>query len=399
VGSAAGSNISASAESGKQLGSAPISSASGATVPPASDLAGAGIGGNDGSGALTNTSATSGGPTSDLVDRNKGSDGGVSSTQAGGGTEPQASSSAGHGAKFSQETSDVSNKQQASGSGAPSNADAGHGSTAKVDTKDAAAILSNSSAGSGSLAKTNLGTESSTIQEGSGSAIPSSGSAAGNITTEKAGAEAAASHGSAGSGSDSKAAFSKDSDSRTGSGNGDASHKSAGANRDAGDARGETNGSSVTMVPASSQAGSVEMAGEKDAGSPSKNHTLEASPALQNQEQTSGTADNQKGAAPHGSSGSAQTITSEPGNNSNNVSRPPSTEASDSSENKKVDWFNEMASCDMFHGSWVRDDSYPLYPEGSCPPIDEPFDCYLNGRRDLAYQKLRWQPSGCNIPR
>ncbi|KAK3128659.1 hypothetical protein QOZ80_6BG0464850 [Eleusine coracana subsp. coracana] len=58
-----------------------------------------------------------------------------------------------------------------------------------------------------------------------------------------------------------------------------------------------------------------------------------------------------------------------------------------------------MASCDMFHGSWVRDDSYPLYPEGSCPHIDEPFDCYLNGRRDLAYQKLRWQPSGCNIPR
>lgn len=59
----------------------------------------------------------------------------------------------------------------------------------------------------------------------------------------------------------------------------------------------------------------------------------------------------------------------------------------------------EMKKCDIFHGKWVKDDSYPLYREGSCPHIDEPFDCYMNGRPDRAYQKLRWQPDGCNIPR
>ncbi|XP_072980396.1 uncharacterized protein [Typha angustifolia] len=66
---------------------------------------------------------------------------------------------------------------------------------------------------------------------------------------------------------------------------------------------------------------------------------------------------------------------------------------------KRDDWIKSMIGCDIFHGNWVKDDSYPLYPEGSCPHIDEPFDCYLNGRPDRAYQKLRWQPKGCNIPR
>ncbi|XP_042462507.1 protein trichome birefringence-like [Zingiber officinale] len=66
---------------------------------------------------------------------------------------------------------------------------------------------------------------------------------------------------------------------------------------------------------------------------------------------------------------------------------------------KQVDWISSMKSCDLFQGKWVKDDSYPLYAEGSCPHIDEPFDCYHNGRPDRAYQKLRWQPTGCNIPR
>ncbi|CAO2040506.1 unnamed protein product [Urochloa humidicola] len=66
---------------------------------------------------------------------------------------------------------------------------------------------------------------------------------------------------------------------------------------------------------------------------------------------------------------------------------------------KKVDWIENMASCDMFYGNWVRDDSYPLYPAGSCPHIDESFNCHLNGRPDKAYQRLRWQPSACRIPR
>ncbi|XP_008789200.2 protein trichome birefringence [Phoenix dactylifera] len=70
-----------------------------------------------------------------------------------------------------------------------------------------------------------------------------------------------------------------------------------------------------------------------------------------------------------------------------------------SSGGKRDEWINALKDCDIFQGNWVKDDSYPLYPEGSCPHIDEPFDCYLNGRPDQAYQKLRWKPSGCNIPR
>ncbi|KAH7656157.1 PC-Esterase protein [Dioscorea alata] len=68
-------------------------------------------------------------------------------------------------------------------------------------------------------------------------------------------------------------------------------------------------------------------------------------------------------------------------------------------DKKGDDWIKSMIGCDIFQGRWVKDDSYPLYPEGSCPHIDEPFDCYLNGRPDRSYQKLRWQPNGCNIPR
>ncbi|KAM1472496.1 hypothetical protein ACFX2I_028743 [Malus domestica] len=55
--------------------------------------------------------------------------------------------------------------------------------------------------------------------------------------------------------------------------------------------------------------------------------------------------------------------------------------------------------CDLFDGMWVRDDSYPLYAPGSCPLIDESFNCFLNKRPDNRYEKYRWQPKHCNIPR
>ncbi|CAH2042867.1 unnamed protein product [Thlaspi arvense] len=58
-----------------------------------------------------------------------------------------------------------------------------------------------------------------------------------------------------------------------------------------------------------------------------------------------------------------------------------------------------MNQCDVYDGSWVRDESYPLYGAGSCPFIDEQFNCFLNGRPDNNYQKLRWQPNACDIPR
>ncbi|XP_027364836.1 protein trichome birefringence-like 1 [Abrus precatorius] len=63
------------------------------------------------------------------------------------------------------------------------------------------------------------------------------------------------------------------------------------------------------------------------------------------------------------------------------------------------DWMEVGNSCDLFDGSWVRDDSYPLYNAGSCPYIDESFNCFLNGRSDNLYEKYRWQPKNCNMPR
>lgn len=58
-----------------------------------------------------------------------------------------------------------------------------------------------------------------------------------------------------------------------------------------------------------------------------------------------------------------------------------------------------LLECDLYDGKWVKDESYPLYQPGSCPYVHESFDCYHNGRPDMDYQKLRWQPNGCNIPR
>ncbi|KAI9111360.1 hypothetical protein K1719_017050 [Acacia pycnantha] len=55
--------------------------------------------------------------------------------------------------------------------------------------------------------------------------------------------------------------------------------------------------------------------------------------------------------------------------------------------------------CDLFDGKWVRDDSKPLYPLGSCPHIDKSFNCHLHGRPDRDYTKWRWQPNSCDIPR
>ncbi|CAN6178859.1 unnamed protein product [Urochloa humidicola] len=453
VGSAAGSNSSAAAGSGKQSGSgggAPVGNAGGGSVPPASsDLAGTGIGGGV---APTNNSASSGG----AVDRNKGNGGGVSSSKAEGGSGSPSSSAAGDGpaGKAGEQSVDTSNKQSGSGSGDPSNAAAGQGSTVRAEDKAVGGAPSNNSAGSSSPRKVGLRSGSSNNQTGSGSGVPTSGSASGNSSSAKAdaqGAVGAGSSGSSGSGTEEKADLSKGSDAEQGTGNGDASHKSTGsssqakstdtkassnnssdaqpgsgsgdashklagssspAKSNAGEGGGEHSSSSVSVVSTSNQTGSLALEGEKDVGSAGKNNMVVASPTVKNQEQTgsvvasggsSGTVNKQKEGATQGSADSskehsAQAITTKSGNNSKgNVST--TNQDGVSSGNKKVDWFEQAASCDMFHGHWVRDDSYPLYPEGSCPHIDEPFDCYLNGRRDLAYQKLRWQPSGCSIPR
>ncbi|KAL2239550.1 protein PMR5 [Sesamum indicum] len=57
-----------------------------------------------------------------------------------------------------------------------------------------------------------------------------------------------------------------------------------------------------------------------------------------------------------------------------------------------------QTSCALFMGSWVRDDTYPLY-QYSCPVIDSEFNCQMYGRPDTDYLKFRWQPANCQIPR
>ncbi|KAH7554265.1 hypothetical protein ACOSP7_028621 [Xanthoceras sorbifolium] len=58
-----------------------------------------------------------------------------------------------------------------------------------------------------------------------------------------------------------------------------------------------------------------------------------------------------------------------------------------------------LMNCDLFDGEWVHDDSYPLYKPGSCSFIDEQFNCVRNGRPDRDYQKMKWKPKGCTLPR
>ncbi|KAL3821386.1 hypothetical protein ACJIZ3_007291 [Penstemon smallii] len=55
--------------------------------------------------------------------------------------------------------------------------------------------------------------------------------------------------------------------------------------------------------------------------------------------------------------------------------------------------------CDLYDGRWVLDESYPLYSSKQCPLILEQFNCMGNGRPDHDYEKYRWQPNNCNLPR
>lgn len=60
---------------------------------------------------------------------------------------------------------------------------------------------------------------------------------------------------------------------------------------------------------------------------------------------------------------------------------------------------SSSSECDVTHGRWVYDESYPLYTSNSCPFIDEGFSCEANGRSDNDYMKWRWQPYDCDLPR
>ncbi|CAN0862236.1 Protein trichome birefringence-like 36 [Linum grandiflorum] len=59
----------------------------------------------------------------------------------------------------------------------------------------------------------------------------------------------------------------------------------------------------------------------------------------------------------------------------------------------------QSGSCELSSGKWVYDHSYPLYDSNTCPYLTTAVTCQRNGRPDSDYQKWRWQPHGCSLPR
>ncbi|CAN6342363.1 unnamed protein product [Urochloa humidicola] len=60
----------------------------------------------------------------------------------------------------------------------------------------------------------------------------------------------------------------------------------------------------------------------------------------------------------------------------------------------------QEGTCDLYKGHWVYDEARaPIYKESGCGFLTEQVTCMRNGRRDDDYQKWRWQPDGCDLPR
>ncbi|KAK9696972.1 hypothetical protein RND81_08G007300 [Saponaria officinalis] len=77
-------------------------------------------------------------------------------------------------------------------------------------------------------------------------------------------------------------------------------------------------------------------------------------------------------------------------------------EIDNSSSNEVKEVKNEKGEagrgCDVTKGKWVFDETYPLY-DASCPYLSSAVSCLKNGRPDSDFEKWRWQPFACSIPR
>ncbi|KAG4942487.1 hypothetical protein JHK85_047133 [Glycine max] len=75
------------------------------------------------------------------------------------------------------------------------------------------------------------------------------------------------------------------------------------------------------------------------------------------------------------------------------------SDAQPATENAAEDVALNLKECDLFTGTWVKDENYPIYQPGSCPYVDEAYDCKVNGRTDTLYTNWRWKPDACDLPR
>ncbi|XP_028777502.1 protein trichome birefringence [Neltuma alba] len=90
-------------------------------------------------------------------------------------------------------------------------------------------------------------------------------------------------------------------------------------------------------------------------------------------------------------------VNTSPGKSSDYRSSLAKKPSNGTSTRQKDDLMESLMNCDFFDGEWVKDDSYPLY--GFCDLVDEQFKCIRNGRPDKDYQKYKWKPKGCTLPR